>query len=168
MSYQYDEYIKKHRLNVSQAYDWICNNLPEIIPYDGHVNISVHDESKFSQEEYDAYDEYFYGNDLSYQVQERFNIAWLYHIHNNPHHWQYWILFEDDPVSGKPFKCLEMICDWWSFSFAKGDLYEIFNWYDDHRGTIQMHPKTKKTVEDILSKIKEKLDGGLGDGNNRV
>lgn len=26
----------------------------------------------------------------------RFNIAWLKHIHRNPHHWQYWILLNDN------------------------------------------------------------------------
>ena len=54
---------------------------------------------------------------------------------------------------------VEMICDWWSFSWNSGDLYEIFNWYNEHKNYIKLSDKTRKTVEDILSKIKEKLEG---------
>ncbi len=44
---------------------------------------------------------------------------------------------------------LEMICDWWSFSWKTGNLYEIFNWYDAHKDYIKMHPKSRKKVETI-------------------
>ena len=46
-----------------------------------------------------------------------------------------------------------MICDWWSFSWQKGDLGEIFNWYDEHSDYIKLSPKTRKTVEDILEQF---------------
>lgn len=54
---------------------------------------------------------------------------------------------------------IEMICDWWAFSWAKGNLYEIFSWYDAHKHYMKLSDKTRKTVEDILEKIKAKLDG---------
>ena len=53
---------------------------------------------------------------------------------------------------------IEMVCDWWAFSWAKGDLYEIFKWYDEHREYMKLSNFTRKTVEDILDKIKTKLD----------
>lgn len=53
---------------------------------------------------------------------------------------------------------IEMICDWWAFSWQKGKLDEIFGWYDEHCKYMKLHPKTRKTIEDILEKMKTKLD----------
>jgi hypothetical protein len=52
---------------------------------------------------------------------------------------------------------LEMICDWWAFSWQSGDLYEIFKWYEEHSKYMKLAPKTRETVNDILEKIKGKL-----------
>ena len=115
-------------------------------------------------EEYTAYDEYFYGKTKTPEIKKNFNLAWLHHIHNNPHHWQHWVLINDDPGEGMimldmPHNyIIEMICDWWAFSWAKGNLYEIFNWYDAHKDYMKLSDKTRETVEDILEKIKTKLD----------
>ena len=53
---------------------------------------------------------------------------------------------------------LEMICDWWAFSWSKGNLREIFTWYDEHRDYMKLSEFTRTTVETTLMKIKEKLD----------
>ena len=125
--------------------------------------VNAHDQSKYSKEEYDAYDNYFYGN-RSYEVVREFNVAWLHHIHNNPHHWQYWILHNDNPDEGMILLdmpdeyILEMICDWWSFSWTKGDLYEIFNWYNERKSYIKLSDETREKVEGVLDTIKDKLD----------
>lgn len=69
----------------------------------------VHDWSKFLPAEWFPYVEYFYGskyedsktyNDIAdaKQVrQEAFDRAWLHHQRMNPHHWQYWVLMDDNP-----------------------------------------------------------------------
>lgn len=167
MSAEYDLYLEKHKTNVKKAFDWIRDNLPELLQegYDYEWQIGInHDWSKRSQEEYDAYDMYFYGNNRSFAVVQEFNKAWLHHIHNNPHHWQHWVLINDESGEGTiciemPHKyVIEMICDWWSFSWNSGDLEEIFDWYDKHKKNIQMHDDTRKEVEFILKKIKGKLD----------
>ena len=31
MSFQYDQYLEQHRGNVRRAYEWICENLPELL-----------------------------------------------------------------------------------------------------------------------------------------
>ena len=53
---------------------------------------------------------------------------------------------------------LEMMCDWWAFSWAKENLTEIFDWHAKHRDYMKLSDKTRKTVEDILDKIKQKLE----------
>lgn len=150
---------------MQKAFYWIKNNIPTLVNEE-NLEWQIcfnHDQSKYQQDEYDAYDNYFYGN-KSYSVVQDFKRAWLLHIHRNPHHWQYWILVNDDPDESEnlieiPYNyIIEMICDWWSFSWTKGELYEIFGWYEEHKNYIKLHPKTKSTIEAILNQIKEKLD----------
>ena len=164
MSVQYDLYLEQHKGNVLKGLRWIQENLPDIAV--GAVEWQIefaHDESKSHSDEYEAYDAYFYGGNRSYKVVQDFNKAWLLHIHRNPHHWQYWVLIHDDPdedmtILDMPYNyILEMICDWWSFSWQKKNLYEVFDWYDEHKDYIKLSDKTRKTVEKILNQIKEKL-----------
>lgn len=168
MSIEYDNYLKEHKANVLKGYHWIRENLPELVEQldEGEMEWQIglaHDASKTDAEEYDAYDKYFYGGNRSYQVVQDFNYAWLHHIHNNPHHWQHWVLINDDPEEGEivmdmPYNyILEMICDWWSFSWRKGNLREIFDWYQKRYYYIKLSDKTRKTVDDILRKIQLKL-----------
>lgn len=167
MSKEYNEYLVEHRANVGNAFYWIQNNLPGLLNGDVELERQItadHDLSKSSLEEYKAYDDYFYGKNVSSAVKESFNKAWLMHIHSNPHHWQYWMLVNDDPKEGNilidmPYNyILEMICDWWSFSFKQGNLYGIFDWYNERVDKIKISPKTKTQVKYILGEIHKKLE----------
>lgn len=165
MSKEYYSYLETHKSNVQRGYNWLRTNLPKIFikyPIDDASNILMHDLSKSEADEYKAYDSYFYG-DKTPAVEEAFRRAWLLHIHRNPHHWQYWVLINDDPGEGEI--CLEMphnyifemICDWWAFSWSKGNLSEIFSWYDEHSAYIKLAPKTREIVDDILWEIRGRL-----------
>ena len=176
MSREYDLYLQQHCSNVAKGFYWIEENLPHVIERvkmlsDDDVDLVhqicfAHDYSKSDPEEYAAYDRYFYGGAAgkSYAGVLAFKHAWLRHIHHNPHHWQHWILINDDPNEGEvildmPLNyILEMICDFWSFSWKSGNLYEIFEWYDKHKDYMKLSDKTRKHVEDILLSIKEKLE----------
>lgn len=165
MSVQYDNYLTEHKENVAKGFRWLQENIPEVIEDGFEWQICFnHDASKTDPEEYDAYDAYFYGNNRSYSVVQNFKKAWLRHIHNNPHHWQHWILINDEPKEGMvvidmPYiYVVEMICDWWSFSWTKGDLNEIFGWYEDRKDYMKLSANTRKSVEYILGKMKDKLE----------
>lgn len=170
MSQQYDNYLFNHRYNLQLAFAWFKEHLPELFARfdDGvdieHQIIMGHDNSKDTKEEYAAYDRYWYGGNKSFAVVHEYDIAWLHHIHNNPHHWQHWVFFKhDDPmetitVFEMPLNyILEMLCDWWSFGFESGDLSEIFTWYDERKEYIKFNESTRKCVEGILREMKEKL-----------
>ena len=163
MGQLYNEYLHDHIENVRKGFDWLVNhNIVE--PYnifDVVYLLDRHDASKYTDEEYGAYDRYFYGT-KSYETVENFNYAWIHHIHNNPHHWQYWVLQHDDEpeeVLELPKKyAIEMICDWWSFSWRTGKLNAIFGWYEKHKNmNMKLNPSTRKYVEGILNKMKEEL-----------
>ena len=164
MSLAYDEYLAEHIGNVNKGLHWMLDNLPLSQEEKDAIEDALthdHDYSKNSTAEYDAYDKYFYGGNQSYAVKVAFDYAWLHHIHHNPHHWQYWVLLEDDPETGVPFKTLqiplvyifEMIADWWTFSWKNNNLFEIFNWYADHRHKQFIHPESRKMLENVLKKI---------------
>lgn len=167
MSISYDQYLDQHRRNVLKGFNWLVDNLPDFFKgVDTHAiatQILMHDGSKTSNEEYAAYNEYFYGGNRSFRVVRNFQKAWLHHIHNNPHHWQHWVLINDEPDEGEvalemPYECIiEMICDWWAFSWQKGDLSEIFSWYDKHQKYIKLASNTRRIVEDILWELRDRL-----------
>lgn len=174
MSFEYGRYLQQHRANVAEAYYWIRDHIPEILKDDDkhHYERQIcydHDASKDRSDEYYPYDAYFYGGNRSYKVVEDFKVAWLLHLHRNPHHWQYWILVNDDPDEGEvimdmPYNYIvEMICDWMSFSVAKGDLTEVLKWYEQHAGYMKLSDNTRVAVEAILGKIKERLEKDMGD-----
>ena len=162
----YDEYLHNHINAVKTAFDWLVANLPELFKdYDADVLgsiISSHDISKWDDEEYFAYCEYFYGKNKTQEVEDDFDYAWLHHQHNNPHHWQHWILREDDgnlkALEMEYISVIEMVADHWSFSWVKGDLFEIFNWYDKNKSKMVLHPNTQSLYESILEKIKQKIE----------
>ena len=183
MSIKYDYYIRKHRACVQTAFLWLEMNIgfdelskifPEADFKQINSNLFTHDYTKKYMEEYDAYDQYFYGDSKNEDVKIKFDEAWLHRIHTNPHHWQHWLLVNDDNDGDKitalkmnDDDVIEMICDWWSFSWKSyldaetNDiklLYEVFDWYDDHKPKMVLHPDTKSQVELTLQLIKKRLD----------
>lgn len=170
MSSQYDSYLEQHKANVKKGFEWIREHIPDILQGDFDYEWQIclnHDHSKTEPDEYEAYDAYFYGGNRSFDVVQNLNKAWLLHIHRNPHHWQYWVLINDESNEGEiviqmPHNyIIEMICDWWAFSWNKGDLTAIFSWYEERKNYIKIHKNTRKTVEDIFVKIKGALNNDL-------
>ena len=181
---QYEEYLTTHIGNVQRGYEWLKENLPQVVSEDNYIEetayygdlddiIAQHDKSKYTKIpdadnyyelkcEYDAYAEYFYGKARTPEVKETFNRAWLAHIHANPHHWQHWMLQNDEDglkLLDMPYVFIvEMICDWWAFSWKADNFYEIFSWYEKNKNGILLSDKTRNTVESVLDQLKKKLD----------
>jgi len=172
MSREYDEYLNGHIAAVKKAAVWMLENLSVFADMSDQMRAAfirrvwTHDGSKFGSAEYGPYDAYFYGE----PDEDAFNAAWLHHIHNNPHHWQHWLLMYDDGKYRDPGKivalempkvfALEMVADWWSFSWRSGDLAGMFSWYEEHRDCIVLHQKTREFVESVLAEIR----GLIGEG----
>lgn len=174
MSKAYDEYLEDHIENVKKAFNWMIDqgvldfldlNDDEIEKYS--KVIYNHDNTKYWADEYEAYDRYFYPDEYEdnppfLQRVEEYQRAWLEHMHRNPHHWQHWVLINDNgffTVLPMPeVYIIEMICDWWSFSWKKGNLYEIFDWIDENSPHILLDNETTRLVEKILNRIRFRLN----------
>lgn len=162
---EYKKYILEHRERVKQFADWLKENLPEIF-FDYGVDpnvldevIAEHDESKYSEEEFEPYAQKFYKQDEYGKPLEYvpgYDEAWTHHWMNNEHHPEHWN-GEDMPY----IYILEMLCDWGSFSIDKGDFHELIDYYynnakDDEEKNLS--DGTKEIIEEILDKIEKILE----------
>lgn len=165
---EYSRYLDDHISNVVKGFDWIKEHTPELLEgttTNLETEIKNHDASKYDPIEYNAYDDYFYGHygdKKPPEVEYFFDIAWNHHQKNNPHHWQYWVVLKDSgemvPLDMDYESIIHMICDWWSFSWKSGNLYEIFDWYKKNKANQTMSKQTKEIVEQTLEHIKNKLE----------
>lgn len=112
----------------------------------------VHDLSKFRPREWLPYAEFFYGTEKN---RNAFDRAWLDHQHANPHHWQHWVLRNDNGstvVLEMPEKyVVEMVCDWEGAGRAiTGKSGTTLDWYSKNFHKMLLHPDTRTRVEELL------------------
>jgi hypothetical protein len=123
----------------------------------------IHDWSKLTPAEWFPYVRHFHGptpiqrDPVGYYkptgISEEFDRAWLHHIHRNPHHWQHWLLVQDedkDKILPMPRPCLlEMVADWRGAGKAQCTP-DTLAWYRKHRTKMQLHPDSRAMVECLL------------------
>jgi hypothetical protein len=149
---EYKEYVEAHKERVKKFASWLLENCPGLFEgVDEEVFLDLieeHDESKFSEEEFEPYAQKWFGDK---KKTREYELAWEHHYLNNEHHPEYWD-GEDMPY----IYILEMICDWGSFSIASGDLGELSEFYynkakEDTEKNLS--EATQEIIEDILVKI---------------
>jgi hypothetical protein len=154
---EYKQYIIAHIERVSKFADWLKENCPEVfdgVDMDAFDEVIIeHDESKFSEEEFEPYAKKWFGDG---KKTPEYEAAWEHHWKNNEHHPEYW-LGEDMPY----IYILEMICDWGSFSIASGNMRELSDFYFNKAKEDpekMLSDATKEIIEDILSIINSAID----------
>ena len=156
------EHLNNHRANVKKAYEWLEKELPELFKDVDKKKlddaIKNHDESKLDEEEYWPRIEWFYGDGDN---EDEYKYTRCRHQNESEHHWQYWVMLKDNAktpecVEMSKEAVIEMISDWWSFSWDEDKLDSIFDWYGKQKH-ILLHPNTKKFVKEILDKIEKKI-----------
>lgn len=128
----------------------------------------VHDYTKMMPVEWFPYVENFYGKgkpgreargsySAASEENDSFRRAWLHHQHRNPHHWQHWILAQDDGT----VQCLpmpdhfvrEMVADWMGAGRTITGKWETPEWYAANRRKMQLHEITRMDVEFHLCRL---------------
>jgi hypothetical protein len=131
----------------------------------------LHDLSKFSPSEWFPYVDYFYGNYPVFKelpagiksqyfgktqedVERYFDIAWLNHQNLNKHHWQWWILQEDDggtkALEMPEVYRKEMLADWRGAGKAINGFDDTYNWYLNNKDKMILHDNTREWIEEML------------------
>ena len=171
MYFKYFKYVIKHKWFVFLE----CIKRKGTLKY--RISLSIqgltHDLSKFRPSEFIPYARYFYGNYMKYSdaspgvkslyygpyhedIEKAFDYAWLLHIHRNPHHWQHWLLQEDDgnlKIMPMPIKYLsEMGCDWVGAGKAITGKDNINEWYNKNKDKIKIGKVQRKFIEKYFVK----------------
>lgn len=168
MNRKYAKYIARHKWFVFVA------GLRTKAPV---WRLLIHDWSKLLPCEWKPYAESFYGDaawlrmrqkggdDLAtsaikylQEAKNKFDGAWLHHQHNNPHHWQHWVLREDSGAT-KTLKmpehfAREMVADWMGAGRAITGKWEAAYWYLANKEKIVLHDETRQLVETLLETVK--------------
>ncbi len=123
----------------------------------------IHDLSKFLPSEWFPYANYFYRPRPKQSVgymkpvdsgDAAFDFAWLLHQKRNDHHFQWWILPEDDgdtkvlPMSDAARR--EMLADWRGAGRAQGYGDNTLAWYLKNKDKMRLHTNARRKVEAML------------------
>ena len=122
-----------------------------------HRSLATHDSSKWSEEEFEPYARHFYGGGCD---PDWMAIAWLHHIHYNPHHWNHWIYSggwvpkgadcENGVLAMPTMYAMEMIADWHGAGYAYTGDWDISKWLAENMSRITLHTKTARFVREVL------------------
>lgn len=158
----YKKYIITHKANVSKFAGWLKKSLPEVFDNVDTAQfdaiIAEHDDSKYSEEEFIPYANFWANKHDEYIYDPEYEAAWEHHWMHNEHHPEHW-LGNDMPY----IYILEMLCDWGSFSIASGNYHELIDYYyneakdDDEKNLSE---NTKVIIEEILNKINFIISNG--------
>ena len=166
---EYEEYLKEHTKNIRKAWNWIKKSAKTIPGEKEKIidwNIYLHDDTKTVDDEYYPYYDYFYNRDKKGKcknkyAEKNFRIAKLKHFHRNPDHWQHWVLYDSTGFCvalDMPYEYIvEMVCNWWSYSWAEGDLWSIFDWYIKNEKKMKLSKNTTEDLEYILAELEKAL-----------
>lgn len=85
---------------------------------------------------------------------ERFERAWLHHVHLADHHWQHWCLATEGEPKLYPMPraaILEMICDWEGAGRAQKTTTSVYTWYEANRDKMRLDPGTEARLRIMLA-----------------
>jgi len=150
--YQY--YIEEHISNIKDVWSLIMGSLEcdywvdDLTWQSINSLIEKHDESKYTNDEFEHYRQYFYPVDEnSEKDKKKFNIGWNHHQKSNPHHWEYWVLIDGQGrrVLDMPFIYIfEMLCDWTAMSFKFKDKPSDF--YNKNKKRMTLSDDTRSCL----------------------
>lgn len=150
----YQFYIEEHKKNIESVWDDIQQHLKEEYWLDDYIwhniddLISCHDNSKYSDREFERYRQYFYPIDNTEKDKKLFLRGWLHHQKANKHHWEYWVLIKDKGrmIFNMPFiYAFEMMCDWAAMSYKFKDLPS--DYYNKNKTKMIMTDATRNIID---------------------
>lgn len=151
----YTEYVEEHISLVREVWYDLKPNLRGLFSSDAITEIGyliqLHDQSKFSRQEIDGYCQWYFPKDKRNRSWLIYNIAWNHHQKANPHHWQYWLMYDkgqtialDMPV----VYLVEMLCDWTAMSYKFKDTPGEF--YEKNKDEMLLSDRTRAGVVELL------------------
>lgn len=162
---EYLGYLDKHITGVKRAWNemlkpFVETNYPDVDLCKIDNTIALHDSSKYDDEEFIPYCNYFYPTDKFPKDEEAFDLAWLRHQHRNPHHPQHWVLVRDSGevvALDMPIEYIcEMACDWHSFSLRDPES-TAYKWWKDNKDKMKLSDNTIEIVNEMIEALQKPL-----------
>jgi hypothetical protein len=138
------KYLIKHKWYVGR----------ELFKYRLFMQMITHDLSKFSPIEWESYRLKFFDKKNDYLTNEAFKFGWHHHYTNNPHHWEFWLYYDNGKITPlqMPDKyVIEMYCDWVGAGLAINGKRDVKDWYNQNKDRILLHPITRIRIEGLLN-----------------
>ena len=151
---EYTQYIEEHIANVNLAFEKYGHKLCDLlrVPYlILAYKVKEHDKSKYSEEEFNGYRQWFYPCSDEEKNKELFDEAWEHHYTTNQHHPQYWM------IDMAPIAIAEMLLDWEAMSMKFGG--NTYDYYIKERDKKGFTKKDKKILDVVVKKIFYKIEG---------
>lgn len=156
----YKRYVDEHIENVNKAFSEFGPALYKALSIDlGRLKemIEIHDQSKYSEEEFEGYRKYFYPTHLEDSEslnKYAFDLAWDHHVKNNPHHPEFWVRQDEDtgeliPEDMPNTFIAEMLLDWQAMGYKFGD--NAYQYWNSDKCKKFLSPVTREKVESVIS-----------------
>lgn len=119
----------------------------------------LHDVSKFLPSEFFSYAKTYYNDKgiSEYTPNDDIYIAWNAHQKRNKHHWQYYVLLDENHVIlplDIPDKYLnEMVADMLAFSIDNPKAKSALDYYNSSKERMFLSRKSTHHLEDLLEKM---------------
>ena len=167
---QYMKYIKDHISRVKKSFDERGPMLQRVMNLtheemsDLAARVAKHDDSKFSNEEFPQYRNWFYPAENEMKNDSDFAKAWEHHYKTNDHHPEYWVV---NGVANEMSRVAvaEMILDWEAMSRTFGG--NPRSWYATSKSKFVFNPKTEFLVDRALN-ILYREDDNLKEYRNPI
>ena len=157
----YIKYIVEHKKNIEKAFEEMKENSLIFQRYDDDIldalweRVLVHDESKYSEEEFIPYRKNFFPINAEEKENNKsdFDKAWEHHWKNNSHHWQYRknkTSFNKDNKE-EVLDVLENVLDWMAMGYKFND--RPYQYYENNKNNIILCDDERKYLEDLIYNI---------------
>lgn len=157
----YIKYIVEHKKNIEKAFEEMKENSLIFQRYDDDIldalweRVLVHDESKYSEEEFIPYRKNFFPINAEEKENNKsdFDKAWEHHWKNNSHHWQYRknkTSFNKDNKK-EVLDVLENVLDWMAMGYKFND--RPYQYYENNKNNIVLCEEERKYLEDLIYNI---------------
>lgn len=152
----YLKYVREHVHNVQDTFEKYGKKLLEVFeyPYDQVAErIKVHDESKYSADEFYAYRQYYNPKPLCKPRQDLLDVAWKHHYQNNDHHPEYWVMEGNITKSIETMSraaIVEMFFDWCAMGVKFNSRPDV--WYNKTGyKELPFNEETREVLEKLLA-----------------